>query len=133
MAHPRAAPELQNVNRAFDESSAWMSSSARALSHPGWRRVRFFPPEKSAKKKNLSQLHLQHQSEIKKLLNLVLGESLEDLHCAELECQLFARRKTLLNSVLGVDLEDLHAPLPPPRPKAGVSTICSAVSCWSEE
>ena len=28
------------------------------------------------------------------LLNPVLGESLEDLHCAELECQRFAQRKT---------------------------------------
>ena len=72
-----------------------------------------FPSGKSAKKKTLAQLHLQHQSEIKKLLNPVLGESLEDLHCAELECQRFARRETQLNSVLGGNLDDLHASSPP--------------------
>ena len=83
--------------------------------------------------KPLAQRHLQHQREMKKLLNPVLGASLEDLHYAELECQWLARRETQLNSVLGVNLDDLHAHLPPARPRAGMSTICSAISCWSEE
>ena len=69
---------------------------------------------------------------MKKLLNPVLGESLEDLHCAELECQRCARRETQLNSVLGGNLDDLHL-TPPARPGTGMSTICSAISCWSEE
>ena len=79
-----------------------------------------FPSWKSAKK-TLENL--------KKMLNPVLGESLEDLHR---ECQHDLLQKTLLNPVQG-DLEDLHAPSLPARPGAGMSTICWTISCWSEE
>ena len=69
------------------------------------------------------------QENLKKTLKPGLGESLEDLHW---ECQHDLLQKTLLNPVQE-NLEDLLAPLLPARPGTGMSTVCSTISCWSEE
>ena len=91
---------------------ASMSSSARRLRQsPAGRTAHFFElGEKCENPLEFLHLHRHANEQMSKLLNPVLGENLEDLHC-ELECQRSAGTPALLNSVLWKNLEDLHRPL----------------------
>ena len=69
--------EHRGPGQAFDESSAWMSSSVRAHSHPPARRPPHFFPQGKVRE-TLQTLHPQHQAMSMKLWKPVLGENLED-------------------------------------------------------
>ena len=81
LEHPRAAQE------AFDGLKSALSSDPSADLYPALLSL----GEKC--EKHPAQLHLQYQSEMKRLLNRVLDESLEDLHCAELNVNTICSRR----------------------------------------
>ena len=86
-----------------------MSWSADALSHPPARHFALFSGEKKCAK-NPHQPPYPQTGAMKKRMNSVLGEDLEDLREQESQRIDGLLHKTLLNSALGETFEDLHHP-----------------------